>query len=151
MPVNDIEPVLFVANHPGAGDVVHRVIPPAGIDGRDAGDLVAFQIRARRIQPAIVRDEGAPQPAPESGGFGDVAFRGRQQHAVVQAFQHHLADSPLTYFNAMKIKRAAELLRHTLIPAKEIAFSLGFEEPAYFTNQFRKTMGMSPREYRKKI
>jgi AraC-like DNA-binding protein len=70
---------------------------------------------------------------------------------LFRLFRTHLKDSPLTYFNAMKIKRAAELLRHTLIPVKEIAFSLGFEEPAYFTNQFRKTMGMSPRDYRKKI
>jgi YesN/AraC family two-component response regulator len=51
----------------------------------------------------------------------------------------------------MKIKRAGELLRHTLIPVKEIAFSLGYEEPAYFTNQFRKILGISPREYRKRI
>ena len=78
-------------------------------------------------------------------------FVGVSNTQLFRLFRTHLADSPLTYFNAMKIKRAAELLRHTLIPAKEIAFSLGFEEPAYFTNQFRKTLGMSPREYRKKI
>ena len=66
-------------------------------------------------------------------------------------FKIHIGESPLTYFNTLKIKRAAELLRHTLIPIKEIAFNLGYEEPAYFTNQFRKIMGASPREYRKKI
>jgi AraC family transcriptional regulator, arabinose operon regulatory protein len=66
-------------------------------------------------------------------------------------FKTYVGESPLAYFNNMKIKRAGELLRHTLIPLKEIAFSLGYEEPAYFTNQFRKSMGMSPREYRKRI
>jgi AraC-like DNA-binding protein len=70
---------------------------------------------------------------------------------LFRLFRTHLKDTPLTYFNAMKIKRAGELLRHTLIPVKEIAFSLGYEEPAYFTNQFRKSTGMSPREYRKRI
>jgi AraC-like DNA-binding protein len=65
-------------------------------------------------------------------------------------FKKHVHESPLIYFNAMKIRRAAELLRHTLMPIKEIAFNLGYDEPAYFTNQFRKTMGVSPREYRKK-
>lgn len=65
-------------------------------------------------------------------------------------FKKHIGESPLIYFNAMKVKRAAELLRHTLIPVKEIAFNLGYEEPAYFTNQFRKIMGVPPREYRKK-
>jgi transcriptional regulator GlxA family with amidase domain len=70
---------------------------------------------------------------------------------LFRLFRTHLKDSPLTYFNTMKIKRAGELLRHTLIPVKEIAFSLGYEEPAYFTNQFRKILGISPREYRKRI
>jgi AraC-like DNA-binding protein len=69
---------------------------------------------------------------------------------LFRLFRTHLKDTPLTYFNTMKIKRAGELLRHTLIPVKEIAFSLGYEEPAYFTNQFRKNMGMSTREFRKK-
>jgi AraC-like DNA-binding protein len=70
---------------------------------------------------------------------------------LFRLFKTHVGESPLAFFNNMKIKRAGELLRHTLIPLKEIAFSLGYEEPAYFTNQFKKTMGMSPREYRKKI
>ncbi|MBN1129640.1 MAG: helix-turn-helix transcriptional regulator [Chitinispirillaceae bacterium] len=70
---------------------------------------------------------------------------------LFRLFKSHLGESPLAFFNNMKIKRAGELLRHTLIPLKEIAFSLGYEEPAYFTNQFKKAMDMSPREYRKKI
>jgi AraC-like DNA-binding protein len=69
---------------------------------------------------------------------------------LFRLFKKYLKVSPLAYLNNMKIKRAGELLRHTLIPLKEIAFNLGYEEPAYFTNQFRKAMGMSPREYRKK-
>ena len=67
---------------------------------------------------------------------------------LFRLFGTYLKDSPLSYFNAMKIKRAAELLRHTLIPIKEIAFSLGYEEPAYFTNQFREKMRVSPQKYR---
>jgi AraC-like DNA-binding protein len=67
---------------------------------------------------------------------------------LFRLFRTYLKDSPLTYFTGLKIKRAVELLRHTLIPVKEIAFNLGYEEPAYFTNQFRKKMRVSPREYR---
>jgi len=66
-------------------------------------------------------------------------------------FKSYLNQSPLAYFNAIKIKRAAELLKHTILPVKEIAFSLGYEEAAYFTNHFRSTLGVSPREYRKRM
>ncbi len=75
---------------------------------------------------------------------------GISETQLFRLFKINLNESPLAYFNSMKLKRAAELLRHTLIPLKEIAFSLGYVEPAYFTNQFKKAMGMSPREYRKK-
>ena len=74
-----------------------------------------------------------------------------QRYAAFRLFKSNIGESPLLYFNTMKIRRAAELLRHTLISIKEIAFSLGYEEPAYFATQFRNTMGVSPREYRKKM
>lgn len=66
-------------------------------------------------------------------------------------FKSHLNQSPLAYFNSMKMKRAAELLKHTILPVKEIAFSLGYDEAAYFTNHFRSTLGVSPREFRKRM
>jgi len=66
-------------------------------------------------------------------------------------FKDSTGETPLAYYNIMKMKRAAELLKHTIMPIKEIAFNLGYEEPAYFTNLFRKTIGVSPRAYRKKL
>jgi AraC-like DNA-binding protein len=66
-------------------------------------------------------------------------------------FREHLGETPLAYYNTMKMKRATELLKHTIMPVKEIAFNLGYEEPAYFTNLFRKSTGISPREYREKM
>jgi AraC-like DNA-binding protein len=78
-------------------------------------------------------------------------FAGVSVTQFFRLFKRHIGESPLTYFNTMKIKRAAELLRHTLMPVKEIAFNLGYDEPAYFTNQFRKIMGVSPRNYRENL
>jgi AraC-like DNA-binding protein len=66
-------------------------------------------------------------------------------------FKSYLNQSPLAYFNAMKMRRAAELLKHTILPIKEIAFSLGYDEAAYFTNHFRSLLGVSPREFRKRM
>jgi AraC-like DNA-binding protein len=66
-------------------------------------------------------------------------------------FKGHLKQPPMGYFNGMKMKRAAELLKHTLLPVKEIAFSLGYEEAAYFTNHFRSALGASPRAFRKRM
>ncbi|WP_300674509.1 helix-turn-helix transcriptional regulator [Soonwooa sp.] len=46
------------------------------------------------------------------------------------------------------ITEAKALLHHTDWNINEIAFGLGFEEPAYFTNYFKKRLGVSPISFR---
>jgi AraC-like DNA-binding protein len=46
------------------------------------------------------------------------------------------------------IQEAQALLKHTDWNVSEIAYGLGFEEPAYFTNYFKKQTGMSPNAVR---
>jgi len=45
-------------------------------------------------------------------------------------------------------KEAANLIIHSRMPMKEIAFVLGLSEPAYFSRWFKSISGMGPREYR---
>ncbi|MCJ8154747.1 helix-turn-helix transcriptional regulator [Chryseobacterium sp. SSA4.19] len=46
------------------------------------------------------------------------------------------------------IQEAHALLKHTDWNVSEIAYGLGFEEPAYFTNYFKKQTGMTPNAVR---
>lgn len=46
------------------------------------------------------------------------------------------------------IQEANALLKHTDWNVSEIAYGLGFEEPAYFTNYFKKQTGMTPNALR---
>jgi transcriptional regulator GlxA family with amidase domain len=66
-----------------------------------------------------------------------------------RVFERHVGEAPLQFFTRMKIRRAAALLRHTSVPVKQVAFMLGYEEPAYFSKQFRQEMGVSPKAYRR--
>lgn len=59
--------------------------------------------------------------------------------------------SPLSYFSHLKIVKACEFLDYTRIKVKEISFTLGFTDPYYFTKDFKKKMGMSPRQYRNRV
>lgn len=47
-----------------------------------------------------------------------------------------------------KLNRAKELLLQDGIKIKEVAAELGFENVPYFTTFFRKSLGMSPKEYK---
>jgi AraC-like DNA-binding protein len=44
---------------------------------------------------------------------------------------------------------ASDLLRETDLPVTEIAWALGYEDPAHFARAFRRTAGMSPSGYRR--
>jgi YesN/AraC family two-component response regulator len=59
--------------------------------------------------------------------------------------------SPLSYFSHLKIVKACEFLDYTRTKVKEISFSLGYTDPYYFTKDFKKKMGMSPRQYRNRV
>lgn len=46
------------------------------------------------------------------------------------------------------MQRAKDLLRFTQYSIKEIAYSLNFESPDYFSTQFRKKVGKKPSDFR---
>ncbi len=65
-------------------------------------------------------------------------------------FLKSLGCSPIEYHIQLKVDHAARLLTHSRLSVTEIAESSGFRDSNYFSRQFRKRMGSSPREYRKK-
>ena len=56
--------------------------------------------------------------------------------------------SPIQYFINMKIQQACFQLDNTQETIKQIAASLGYHDPYYFSRLFKKMVGMSPKQYR---
>lgn len=54
------------------------------------------------------------------------------------------------HLEARRMQMAADLLRRTGFPIKQIAASAGFESPFYFSQRFRHWAGQSPLQYRRK-
>ncbi|MCH5718282.1 helix-turn-helix domain-containing protein [Niabella hibiscisoli] len=65
-------------------------------------------------------------------------------------FKNKTGHSPLEYFNHLKIQRACQYLEFTDMPVKELCYTLGLEDPFYFSRLFSKYMGESPLHYRKR-
>ncbi len=63
-------------------------------------------------------------------------------------FKAHLNSSPVEYFLKEKFAWARHLLYTTNMAIKEIAAVLGYEDPLYFSAQFKKRAGVSPRNFR---
>ena len=64
-------------------------------------------------------------------------------------FAQHLQTSPIKYFLKQKLSWSANMLCTTSLPVKEIAYRAGYEDPFYFSRQFKRQFGLSPRQYRK--
>ena len=64
-----------------------------------------------------------------------------------RAFQQHMDVSPVQYLTKYRMNQACILLKRTDMPIKAVAFSVGYEDPLYFSRRFRETIGCSPREY----
>ena len=63
-------------------------------------------------------------------------------------FKSEIKVSPMHYFITLKMGHAKGLLSLTPMTIKEIAHSLGYEEPAYFTETFKIVYKISPTEFR---
>lgn len=55
------------------------------------------------------------------------------------------------WIESARLSLARNLLRDPSVPVSEIAYRLGFEDPAYFSRFFRKLTGMSPTDFRKRL
>lgn len=58
--------------------------------------------------------------------------------------------SPIKHFIHLKMERACHLLDSSNDSVTDVCAQVGYQDPLYFSRQFRKVIGMSPREYRKR-
>lgn len=75
-------------------------------------------------------------------------FAGLSMSHFSTVFRKRTGHSPVEYFNHLKIQKACQYLLFTTMTVKEIALTLGIEDPFYFSRMFTKRMGHSPTEYR---
>jgi len=136
----------------------HRML--RSLDMRYYDDLAVFAYRAALIVGKEMIGPRYPAPVQSALQFmhqhllsrlsiEEVASAvGLSEPHFYRLFRKHMQDTPLHYFSALKLKHAAHLLANTHKPIKEIVDMLGYQEPAYFSGQFKKSFGVSPREYR---
>lgn len=75
-------------------------------------------------------------------------YIGYSQSHFSSLFKKKTGESPIAYFNRLKVEYACKLLKETDLKINQICFKIGIEDSFYFSRLFSKTMGMSPSEYR---
>lgn len=76
---------------------------------------------------------------------------GMSKYAFIRAFKEEMHVTPLHYIIRLKTEKARFLLTETDMKIKDIAMGLGYDDPLYFSAVFKKYVGESPANYRKKV
>ena len=83
-----------------------------------------------------------------------ISFLAEMEHLGVSRYRtlFHAATgmSPIAYLTDLRMKHAAEILIHTELSVADVALSVGYEDPQYFSRVFRRTWGVSPAVYGKR-
>ena len=63
-------------------------------------------------------------------------------------FKENYKTTPMSYILNLRIQYACLLLRKSTLKISDVAYESGFEDSNYFSRQFKKITGYSPKEYR---
>lgn len=66
-----------------------------------------------------------------------------------QQFKALTGQSPVAWLLEVRLKKAAQLLKNSTMSISDVCLECGFTDGNYFSRQFAKYQGVSPREYRK--
>ena len=101
------------------------------------------------VKKAIaLMDASLAQPF-DMGHFAREA--GCSERHFQRQFRKVTGRSPAEWFTTRKMHRAGDLLAIPNILVKEVADRLGYEDPLYFSRVFKRVIGLSPEEYRRRL
>jgi AraC family transcriptional regulator of arabinose operon len=69
---------------------------------------------------------------------------------LAHLFKTETGTSPQQFFEQQRMWHAGQLLRLTGLGIAEVAAEVGYEDPFYFSNRFRRYAGKSPTQFRQK-
>ncbi len=84
-------------------------------------------------------------------GVNDMAVAASiNRYYLARIFRRFLSTSPSGYLNAFRMRKAVELLTENKeLSIKEIAYSVGYRDPLFFSRMFRRFYGIPATQYRK--
>lgn len=98
--------------------------------------------RFRNIEPTLGY---LRQNIDSSLALADMAnHAGLSKSHFSRIFKDQTGYAPMDYFIHLKVQKAVSLLMLTDLSVREIATTVGYEDPYYFSRLFKKVTGASP-------
>jgi AraC family transcriptional activator of pobA len=134
---------LFEKNHiPGAGEVLGELPVANAVEQmpRSALDIVT------RFRGLVERELASDWQINDY-----CRVLGVRSAQLTQACKELLGCTPISVVHEQKMMHAKRQLTYSNSSAAEIAYQLGFNDPAYFSRFFRRFAGKSPVEFRRSL
>ena len=80
-----------------------------------------------------------------------AALSHMNKHYLVHAFNKEVGCSPISYLLARRIAESKHLLENSNNSVSQVSLRLGFSSPSYFSQRFKKAVGITPLEYRRAV
>ena len=80
-----------------------------------------------------------------------AALSHMNKHYLVHAFNKEVGCSPISYLLARRISESKHLLENSSDSVSQLSLRLGFSSPSYFSQRFKKAVGITPLEYRRAV
>jgi AraC-like DNA-binding protein len=136
--------------------------------GKQSGQMASMRLILRRLFLFITRvyiKRANPTPDGDSGLVKSLDYMndhllkpltlqqlakssGYSASHYRRLFKQAFGEAPINYLIRLRIRKACQLLEREKTPITEISSQCGFDDSNYFSRQFNKVMGKSPRRYR---
>ena len=80
-----------------------------------------------------------------------VRLSGLAERSFKRRFAHATGMSPLEYVHALRLEETKHMLETTDLPIDAVANEVGYGDGSFFTRLFRRKVGLTPAQYRKRF
>ncbi|WP_372622962.1 GlxA family transcriptional regulator [Falsiroseomonas sp.] len=98
----------------------------------------------REAQEWLAANYHAPHPV-----VGAATRTGLPERSFKRRFRAATGLSPLDYVHALRVEEAKQVLETTDMAVDAVAAEVGYEDPAFFRQLFRRHVGLAPAAYRR--
>jgi len=125
------------------------------IDWHDVGQQpFASLARARQVDDAVIARcqvwiaEHYAEPAPVAAM---VRLSGLAERTFKRRFRHATGLAPLEYVHTVRLEEAKQMLEAENAPVEDVAHAVGYEDAGFFNRLFRRKVGLTPAQYRRRF
>ncbi len=143
----------YTSQRPGSQIIVNKLTEILLVElirinyGRSEHSGFISALSDKYIGNALELLHAAPQKAWTLEGLATEVAMSRA--ALAKRFKQLVGQTMFEYLTALRMQRAQELLRDSVMPLYQVANRVGYESDLAFTKTFKRLLGMTPTSYRK--